>query len=286
MRTGFVNNVYDSCYNSFTDLIGSSDSGGGGTTTPPFAYDANTYWWDFRKSQLNNITDTSADDTLAFACDAVGKTIYKGLEQPNKSSQPLNKNNGVDFNKSTQRKLQLINTSGICNATNGWFCAFNCKPTTVGTTLLRISGASTSTTPARAWIDIAGGSSIPQIRARIGNNDSGTLTTLGLTPTGQIPNVNTGLWTTVEVEVNISGGTAIMRAWINGTLQTLASPATPVHTSTFLATNPNLFIVGNTLGINNTDSFDGEMQQMIFQNSVPSAEIRSSISSYLIGVKP
>ena len=22
MRTGFVNNVYDSCYNSFTDLIG------------------------------------------------------------------------------------------------------------------------------------------------------------------------------------------------------------------------------------------------------------------------
>jgi hypothetical protein len=262
------------------------DSSGGGTTPPPFDYDADTYWWDFRSTQANNTINTLGDDTLAFSYEGIGKTIYKGLEQSNKSLQPLIKNNGIDFNKTTQRRLNLINTSGMCNAKNGWYCAFNFKPTTVSTTLLRISGASTSTNPARAWIDVAGGTSTPQIRARIGNNDSTTLTILGFTPVTAIPNVNTGFWTTAEIEVNISSGVAVMRAWINGVLQTITNPATPAHATTFLASNPNLFVVGNTLGLNNTDSFDGEIQQMIFQNSVPSTAIRSSISSYLVGVKP
>jgi hypothetical protein len=267
-------------------LSGIFGDSGGGTTPAPFDYDENTYWWDFRSSQSNNVIDTLGGDTMAYAYEALAGTVYKSLDQANKSKQPLVVSNGIDFNKSTQRKLQLINASGICNGTNGWYCAFNIKPTSVSTTLMRISGASTSTSPARCWIELVGGASVPQIRARIGNNDSTTLTSLGLTPTGAIPNVNTGAWTTVEVEVNISGGIAVMRAWINGTLQTLTSPTTPAHSTTFLATNPNLVILCNTLGVNDNNSFDGTVQQMIFQNGVPSSDIRSSISSYLVGAKP
>lgn len=255
--------------------------------TIPFLNDNNTLWWDFRSSQFNNGINDVGDDTLAFSYENISKSVYVRLEQNNKSKQPLIKTiNGIDFNRTTQRKMYLINNTGICNGTNGIYCAFNIKPTTASTTLLRISGASTSTTSARCWIEMAGGSSTPQIRAKIGNNDSSTLSTLGLTPTGAIPNVSTNLWSTVEVEINLSSGVAVMRSWINGTLQTLASPTTPTHTTTYLSTNPNLFVLGNTLGDSETASFDGEIQQMIFYNGVPSTGVRSSISSYLVGVKP
>jgi hypothetical protein len=268
-------------------LVSMFGDSGESETPPPFDYDSNTYWWDFRSTQTNNVIDTLGDDTMAYAYEAISGLSYKGLESTNKNNQPLVKtSNGIDFNKTVFRRFNFISTTGIANATNGWYVAFNMKPTTVSTTVLRISGASTATNTARGWVDLAGGTSAPQIRGRIGNNDSSSLTTLGLTPSAAIPNVATGLWTTVEVEVNISGGTAVMRAWINGTLQTLSSPATPTHTTTFLATNPNSIVVGNTLGASDTNSFDGEIQQMVFYNGVPSSDIRSSISSYLAGIKP
>lgn len=263
-------------------MFGSS----GGTTPPPFDYDSNTYWWDFRSTQTNNVIDTLGDDTMAYAYEAIAGTVYKSLDQANKAKQPLIKTNGIDFNKTTPRKLQLIDTSGICNATSGWYVAFNLKPTTVSTTLMRISGASTSTNTARCWLEIAGGTSAPLVRANIGNNDSGTTTRLGTTASGAIPNVATSLWSTVEIQTDISTGVAVMSAWVNGTAQTIATPLTPIHTTTFLATNPNLFVIGNGLGTNETNSFDGEIQQAIFYNGVPSTGIRSSISSYLVGIKP
>ena len=263
-------------------MFGSS----GGTTPPPFDYDNNTYWWDFRSTQTNNVIDTLGDDTMAYAYEAIAGTVYKSLDQANKTKQPLIKTNGIDFNKTTPRKLELINTSGICNATSGWYVAFNLKPTTVSTTLMRISGASTSTNTARCWLEIAGGTSAPLVRANIGNNDSGTTTRLGTTASGAIPNVATGLWSTVEIQTDISTGVAVMSAWVNGTAQTIATPLTPTHTTTFLSTNPNLFVIGNGLGANETNSFDGEIQQIVFYNGVPSTGIRSSISSYLVGIKP
>lgn len=254
----------------------------------PFTSDSNTIWWDFRSTQTNNVVNTLGDDTLAYVYDAISGTQGRGLHQPNKSAQPLVKANGIDFNLDTNRSLLMINPTGICNATSGWYCAFNIKASTLGTSLMRISGASTSTTPSRGYIDFGGGgSTVPQIRVNLANNDGTTLTRIGATQVGAIPNLATPTWITVEVQVDISNGTAVLSAWVNGSAQTIASPSTPTHTSTFLASDPNYFVVGNVnSGVTASDSFDGEIQQMIFYNGVPSGGIRSSISSYINGVRP
>ncbi len=260
---------------SFIYYYGRGSSGG--TTPPPFDYDSNTYWWDFRSTQTNNLVDTLGDDTMAYVYEAITGNVYKSLDQANKVRQPLIKTNGIDFNQLTTRKMELIDRTGICNATSGWYCAFNLKPTTATLRVLSIGGAS-GTNALRGELDVTGSR---LVRVRINANDGGTQTSLGLSPA-----LTLGAWYTVEVQVNISGGTAVMSCWLNGTLQTLTSTATPAHNTTFPASNPIGFVIGNTLVGTGTQSLDGETQQMIFYNGVPSAGIRSSISSYLVGIKP
>jgi hypothetical protein len=261
-----VNKIYQGATEAYSNV-----------TLPPFDYDSNTYWWDFRNTQTNNLIDTLGDDTMAYAYEYITGTVYKSFDQANKSRQPLIKTNGIDFNQLTTRKMELIDKSDICNATSGWYCAFNLNPTTATLRVLSIGGA-TGTNALRGELDVTGSR---LVRVRINANDGGTQTSLGLSPA-----LTLGTWYTVEVQVNISGGTAVMSCWLNGTAQTLTSTATPAHNTTFPASSPTGFVLGNTLVGTGTQSLDGEIQQMVFYNGVPSSGIRSSISSYLVGIKP
>lgn len=264
-------------------LVSMFGDSGGGETPPPFDYDSNTYWWDFRSSAVGNVIETTGTDTLAFAKDYISNDIYRSLISPIKSEQPLIKTDGIDFNQSivstlkNPRRLDVLFNEGIANATGGWYCAFNFKPTTATLRILSIGGA-TGTNALRGELDLTGSR---LIRVRINANDGGTQTSLGLSPA-----LTLGVWYTVEVQVNISGGTAVMSCWLNGTAQTLTSVATPAHNTTFPASNPTKVVVGNLIGVNGSQALDAEIQQMVFYNGVPSSGIRSSVSSYLVGVKP
>ena len=246
--------------------------GGGGGGSVPFDYDANTRWWDFKNTA--NVKELTGDDTFALVPDRLHG--LQGLEQANKSLQPLVVTDGLNLNKDTPRQMYVDNQDGLANGTNGWYSAFNFKLSTFNCYILSIA-RNVSSTPSRGELYVTGSRNI---RVRLANNDGSSMSSIGFTS-----QITADTWYSCEVLVDISSGSATLTVWLNGVEQTLQSNTPITHTTTFPATDPSEFTFGN-LSTTDLDSFDGDMQQLFFQNGVPTTAIRESISAYINGERP
>lgn len=253
-------------------MFGSS----GGTTPPPFDYDSNTYWWDFKNT--NNTKELTGTDTFALVPDRI--VGVKNFEQSNKSFQPLVTTNGTNLNQDTARQMSLNNRTGLANGTTGWFCAGNIYFSTASLGILSIA-RNASSTPSRGLLDISGSRNL---RVRMSNSEGTTLSQLGTTSA-----LTFNTWYSIAVKVELTGGQAVMTAWINntivGTPTTLATNTPITYISAFPSTETFEFTFGN---VSNTDldSFDGEIKEIIFYNGVPSNTVIQSILTYINSERP
>lgn len=250
--------------------IGFKDAGGGDTV--PFTYDTNTLWWDFTFS--GNTKETTGSDTFAFVPERIVGT--HNLTQNTKDYQMLVSTDGGEFNKDTVRQMYIDDVTGLTNATTGWYVALNCTIETADSHILNIA-RNASSTPSRGQIYVTGSRNFG---VKMDDNDGGNPAWVGYSSA-----LTLSQWYTLEMQVDISSGTADLTIWIDGVEATLAYDANPTHVSPFPSTDPSEIIVGNYSTSDNA-SFDGEMQQMVFQNGVPTSDIRQSISDYLVGIKP
>lgn len=241
-------------------------------TLAPFSYDANTLWWEFNNA--DNPVEPAGDDTYAAIFERLHGEIH--LIQENKSHQPLVATKGANFNQDTNRRLIVINPAGITNNKAGWYIAVNCYPVTGDVGLMGISRNASATIASRGEIYITGSR---QFALKAANNDGGTTAFVGYTNAITLAN-----WYTLEMLFNISSGVGELQAWINGVEQTLSVDNNPTFQTAFSATNPNQITVGN-LAKDYATSFDGQINNMIFQNGIPSTDIRASISSFLNTVR-
>lgn len=232
-------------------------------TTIPFTYDENTYWWDF--AAADNDIDYLSTPTLSGARE---RTSDKALAiSSNKSYQPLRVAGGITFNQGTGRVLGMDMPPSITNGKNGLYLAFVFTPATATNgSIMSISGAS-STTASRMWVDFTGSRNI---RLRYGAADSGTLATV-FTSAAQL---TLGQKYAIEILFDFDADTCTL--WINGVNQNIVPTGAPW--SNFPSSNPREVLIGNnTTG---TLSLDGVLNNIVFQDGVPSAGIRSSVSAF------
>lgn len=236
----------------------------------PFEHDAQTYWLDF--TGTNNVTEETAYSSTAAVLEQIaGETNFV---QPTKDFQPLNQTNGINFNQSTPRRMRAENRAGITNGSNGWYIALNCRVDTSDSNILSIA-RNASATASRGQIYIP---TNREFGFKAANNDGGAPIWICRGPA-----VTLGQWYTLEMLWDLVNDTVTI--WYDGVQQTNAVSTTALAMSAFPATDPSEITLGNW-SESNTDSFDGEIQNLIFHDGVPTTAIRQSISTYLTGVRP
>lgn len=239
----------------------------------PFEYDSNTLWWDFTFS--GNTTETTGSDTYSFVPERI--VGVHNLEQNVKDAQALVDANGAEFNDQTVREMYVDDLTGLTNATDGWYFAANINVESSVSQLFNIA-RNASQVASRGEIQVP---SNRQFGIKMSNNDSGTINWVARGPA-----LTLATWYTVEIQLDLNNP-AVVTIWYNGVEQTLAFQNLSGITMTeFPSTDPIEIIAGNKSVASPNESFDGVVQQMIFQNGVPSSAIRTSISNYLKGQKP
>lgn len=253
--------------------LGYSTSGAG--LSIPFLYDADTYWWDFKSS--GNDIETFGDDTMSYAPERIANV--KNALQLVKSDQPLVDANGINFYGTTAntRRLTLENVSGLANGKTGLYGAAIIKVDSVAQTpsIFSIS-KNGNASPSRLRFGVTGSRNITVQSA---NADGTTLTTVGYAA-----QVTLGQWYVVEFRWTRNPNT--LEIWYNGVAQTLVSGPTGTFDTTFTASDPLVFAIGNASTSTPTQAFDGAIKSAVFYNGVPSNAIRQSISDYLVSIKP
>lgn len=237
----------------------------------PFAHDANTLWWDF--NNIQNTTEATGVDTFSFVPERISG--INNLWQPNKALQPLDSTNGANFNKDTPRQMYLENVEGITNGKSGWYMACNVYFETGDGNVMSIARNSSSAA-SRGEIYLT---SSRNFALKAASNDGGTLAFVGYTSA-----LSLTTWYTLEMLFEVVAGVGELTIWVNGVQQTLSVDNNPAFVN-FPSTDSSEIVIGN-LASTDIDSLDGELQQLIFYNGVPSSTIRDSVQTYLIGVKP
>lgn len=226
-----------------------------------FIYDADTYFWDF--ASLERIVDTTGTSTVSFIPDLIGNKA--SLSQGNKSLQPLAVTKGINFNQTTNRVLNFDRPATITNGKTGWYFAATITPTTGNSTIMQITRAA-STAASRLYLDIT---SSRNVRLRYGDNDNSSLTTI-------FTSSALTLGTKYAIEVLFDTVADTVTLWINGVNQNVTVSGAPF--SSFPSTNPLSVLIGNiSTGVT---SFDGVMNNIVFQNGIPSSSIRNSVSAF------
>ena len=236
----------------------------------PFLHDADTYWLDFTSDE--NVIEQTAFVSTAAAIEQIAGTL--NFVQPTKDKQPLNQTNGVIFNDQTIRHLRAENRTGVTNGSNGWYLAVNCRTDSTNSDILNIArNANAVSSRGRIYVPAN-----RQFGFRAANNDGGNTSWIARGPA-----ITLGQWYTLEVLWDIENDTATF--WYDGVEQTLAFGTAAVSMNAFPATDPSEIVLGNET-VTAVNSFDGEIQNVIFHDGVPSAQIRQSISTHLTGVRP
>lgn len=236
----------------------------------PFEHDAQTYWIDFISA--SNATETTGYTSTAAAIEQIAGVA--NLVQPTKDFQPLVQTDGVNFNKDTARQMQVENPSGITNGSDGWYIALNCRVDTSDSNILSIA-RNANNVASRGQIYVP---SNRQFGFKAADNDGGAPNWIARGPA-----ITLGQWYTLEMQWDLASDTVTI--WYDGVVQTNAISTVALAMSAFPATDPSEMTVGNW-SASDIDSFDGEIQNLIFHDGVPSTAIRSSISTYLTGVRP
>lgn len=236
----------------------------------PFEHDAQTYWLDF--TSANNVTEETGYSSLAAAIEQIAGAA--NFVQPTKDFQPINQENGTNFNQSTPRQMRAESPSGITNGSNGWYIALNCRADTTDCNVLSIA-RNASSAASRGQIYIP---SNREFGFKAANNDGGAPLWICRGPA-----ITLGQWYTLEMLWDIANDSVTI--WYDGVQQTNVIATTPLAMTAFPTTDPSEIVLGNW-SASGSDSFDGEIQSFIFHDGVPTNAIRQSISTYLTGVKP
>lgn len=266
--TGLTNGASVNVLVRAVNAIGNGADSDAKSVTPtaapaiPFTYDSNTYWWDFAAS--DNMVDNSGVTTLTQAKDKIGDKAT--ILNYNKAWQPLKVAGGITFNQATNRFLTFNMPPTISNGKNGWYVAFTLTPTTATSGVVMSISGPASTVNSRMYIDFTGSRNI---RLRFGANDSTTLATLF---TGAA--LTLGQKYAIEILFDFDADTYTL--WINGVNQNVTVTGGPW--SSFPASNPREVLIGNfTSG---ALSLDAVLNNIVFQDGVPSSDIRSSVSAF------
>lgn len=258
---------------TITFALTGSNEGGSATATSsgvgpvaaniPFSFDSNTYFWDFAAS--DKTLDTNGTTTVTKVLERTGNKV--ALRQQNKSLQPLSVTNGVGFSSLTNRSLTFDTPPAITNGKNGWYFAATLTCTTANSYIMEISRAGTSGTIAsRGQVYVSGSRNIV---LKCAASDGGTLTAVF---TG--PQLTLGVTYAIEILWDFDADTCTL--WINGVQQTLTVTGAPW--SNFPASNPFAVTIGNSFP--GALSFDGVLNNIVFQDGVPSSGIRTSVSAF------
>lgn len=235
-----------------------------------FDYDENTFYANFLDA--NNTTETTGDDTLAVAPDLIVGT--QKLIQQTKDYQPLVTANGINCNQDTARQMTFDDISGIANGTSGYYLEFNARFTTADSYIMSIA-RNASTAASRGLIYVSGSRNFG---IKGDENDGPSPNWLGYTSA-----LTLNTWYTLGLQFNADGvDTNPVTIWVNGVEQTLAYDA-GASFAPFPSTSPSEIILFNDT--TNAKSWDGDIQDFIFHNAVPSAAMRSSMSTYLNSVR-
>lgn len=241
-------------------------------TDAPFTNNANTYFYNFLSSE--NRTVTSNDEVLVEAIEQLRNE--NSLVQQTLDYAPLIvTGEGINCNQNTARQMTFNFIDSIANGTDGWYMAFNAKVTTGNSHILNIARA-VITTPSRGQAYFTGSRNWG---VKADENDGGSINWLGYSP-----QITFDTWYTFEARLIADGATANpLTLWIDGVEQTLTAQDANTFAQ-FAATAPSEVLLFNDSG--DDDSFDGVIQDFIFQNENPSAAIRSSISTNRIAARP
>ena len=228
----------------------------------PFTYDANTYWWDF--AAADNEVDNSGVATVSRIHERVGNKAT--IRNYNKAWQPLKVAGGITFNQTTNRFLTFSLPPLITNAKNGWYIAFPITPTTATNGVVMSISSAGSTVNSRMYVDFTGSRNI---RLRFGAGDSSTLATLFTSAA-----LTLGQKYAIEILLDFDADTYTL--WINGVNQNVTIVGGPW--SNFPASNPREVLIGNFTSGNL--SLDAVLNNIVFQDGVPSSDIRSSVGAF------
>lgn len=226
-----------------------------------FISDSDTYFWDFTSTK--NITDATGVSTLSYAPELIGAKV--ALSQTDKEYQPLIVSKGINFNQTSARVLTFDIPPTITNGKTGWYFAATATFTTTASTLMQITRAASSAA-SRMYLDFTGSRNI---RLRYGDNDNATLTTIFTSS-----QLTLGQKYAIEVLFDTVADTVTL--WINGVQQSITVTGTPF--SSFPSTNPQSVFIGNIS--TGTASLDGNLNNIVFYNGLPTSTIRNSISSF------
>jgi len=252
----------------------------GGSSTPAFTdfeYDINTHYFD--NVDLSKIQVSEIPGAEQVATNITATLGGKTMSNDTLDYCPLVTPNGFNFNKDTERQLRMDDVSGITNATDGYYFACNAQINTSDCTLwsmYRPAGSHAS----RGRISITGSRNFA---LRFGDND-GVENWVAFT---RNTNITYGQWHTFEVLFDVAN--KIARFWIDGVEETnlqFDAADTRVIQPTLPNSDPNTVTMGNSPGTNATKSSDGGIQKIIFQNSVPTEQMRLSQSNYLNTERP
>lgn len=245
---------------------GGNDGRGSGAGAVPFAYDANTYWWDFDGPSI--LTDALGDDTVSFVPERIRGEA--NAVQILKDYQALKvAGEGVTFAQGSNRHYVIEDIDGITNGTDGWFFCANVKMTSADGYIFCINAAGSSAN-SRARIYFTAGRQ-PAFRANV--TDSATLNVVAQ---GQAMVLDT--WYTLGILFDLAADTA--KIYINGVEQTLTSGPSGGPWDNFPATDPSNILIGNGT-VSAVDSFDGTIGEIILYSGVPSTVIQDSITEYV-----
>jgi hypothetical protein len=238
--------------------------GGGGSPAPtiPFSYDANSYFWDFAAS--DRTLDNNGVATVTKVLERTGNKV--AVRQQNKSLQAIALSGGVGFSSLTNRFLTFDTPPTIANGKNGWYFAAVFTCTTANSYIMEISRNVSATIASRGQIYVSGSRNIVLKAAA---SDGGTLAAVF---TG--PQLTLGAKYAIEILWDFDADACTL--WINGVQQTLTVTGAPW--SNFPATNPAQVTIGNSGA--GALSFDGVLNNIVFQDGVPSSDIRTSVSAF------
>lgn len=246
---------------SLTSGSGVYRSGASPTPSIPFIYDANTYFWDFIAN--DNVVDSLGAVTVSKIRERIADKA--SLQNYNKSLQPLQISGGISFNQLTNRSLGFDSPPLITNGKNGWYFAAVITPTATNSYIMEISRA-TSTVGSRMQLYFSGSR---KIVLKLGSGDSATLTTVFSSA-----QLTLGQKYAIEVLLDFDADTCTL--WINGVQQAITVTGAPW--TNFPSSNPQRITIGNSAP--GALSFDGIINNIVFQDGVPSSDIRSSISAF------
>ena len=219
----------------------------------PFNYDADTYWWDFTSTE--NTIDTVGDDTISYAPEQLAGLI--NLEQTTKDYQPLLDVNGSDFGNASNRELLADTLTNVLNGATGVYIAGNARWDTANGGVVFID----SSPDLQMYLSASR-------KLGIKLNGSWKIYSNSLT---------LGQWYSFEFLIDTVSDD--ITYWQDG-VETTPQYEDASGLATFASSDPLEISVGHTVS-----SLDGVLQNLIVYSGIPSTEIRSSISSYLSGVR-